>query len=103
MKWTAMIAAWNENPESEDPYAEPTYGEYFLIEYSSYIYIWLRFSETSLNDVRKQFADEDAEDARRQAAGVFPVSMRSFISIGLELEERQSVITCTYEEVGCLS
>lgn len=45
--------------------------------------------ETSVNDVRKQFADEDAEEARKESGGVFPVSARSFISIGLELEERQ--------------
>lgn len=48
-------------------------------------------SETSINDVKKEFANEDAEEARKESAGVFPISTRSFISIGLELEERQYV------------
>ena len=51
----------------------------------------LSYAETGLNDLRKQFADEDAEEAKKETAGVFPVSVRSFLSIGLELEERQYV------------
>ncbi|KAL5492982.1 hypothetical protein ACEPAI_4430 [Sanghuangporus weigelae] len=81
-KWSAMISAWNADAEADDLYVEP-------------------LNETCLNDVHKEFANKDVEEARKEAASMFAVSSRSFISIRLELEERQRVFRSSKVMQNC--
>lgn len=60
---------------------------------SSDIAAYQTISEITINDVRKQFADEDAKEANKGTDDVHPVTTRSFISSGLDIEERQWVFT----------
>ncbi|KAH8103218.1 hypothetical protein DFH11DRAFT_1692670 [Phellopilus nigrolimitatus] len=69
-KWEAMIVAWNLDQTKPDPYEEPTV-------------------EMTLNDVRLEFANEDAADAREALQTQHAIMERSFISMGIDLEERQ--------------
>lgn len=43
----------------------------------------------TLSDVRKQFTDEDAAEAKKGGEGIYAVTARSFIVTGLDLEDGQ--------------
>ena len=51
--------------------------------------IMITRTEKSLGDVRRQFVDEDAAEAKRAVQGIYTVSARTFLITGLEIEERQ--------------
>ncbi|KAH8109623.1 hypothetical protein DFH11DRAFT_1469634, partial [Phellopilus nigrolimitatus] len=70
-EWERMVERWNADRSQPDPYAEPVI-------------------EMTLNDVRLEFANEDAEEAERGNAPVHAVTERSFLYAGIDIEERQS-------------
>ncbi|KAH8101661.1 hypothetical protein DFH11DRAFT_1523480 [Phellopilus nigrolimitatus] len=69
-EWEAMILAWDSDQTKPDPYEEPVI-------------------EMTLNDVRLEFANEDAAESREALPAQHAITERAFISIGIDLEERQ--------------
>ncbi|KAK7024290.1 hypothetical protein VNI00_016414 [Paramarasmius palmivorus] len=73
-EWTKMVTDWENGLTDENPYVKPDIG----------------FTE---DDVRYQFAQEEAEQARTGHPSVHDVSPSAFMYMALDLEEEQRVLT----------
>ncbi|KAL5476488.1 hypothetical protein ACEPAI_3345 [Sanghuangporus weigelae] len=79
----AEVLAWYADCSSTNPFHENT-------------------SNTSLKDIRLQFAKEDAEDARKGALTPAFMSEKEFLSCGLDLEAQQIALQLSFDSDSCV-
>lgn len=88
--WEAMVARWNKNQNTPNPYAEPKGGQSYSFQ-PLCACVTNSLIESTLQDVRLELANEEATQA---ALGRLPrhrVSMTTFLLTGFELEDGQCV------------
>jgi hypothetical protein len=72
-EWTKSVTDWEKGLTDENPYAKPYIG-------------------ITEDDVRYEYAQEEAEGARSGTQALHDVSPSAFMYIGLDLEAEQYVI-----------
>ncbi|KAJ3511895.1 hypothetical protein NLJ89_g3832 [Agrocybe chaxingu] len=72
-KWDDMVKAWKKDHAAPNPFDEPR-------------------CETTLQDVRLELSHEDTSDTAKTTSSKHKVTMTGFLTIGLELEDRQYVL-----------
>ncbi|KAL5476405.1 hypothetical protein ACEPAI_3410 [Sanghuangporus weigelae] len=82
-QWEAEVLAWYADCSSTNPFHENT-------------------SNSSLKDIRLQFAKEDAEDARKGALTPVFMSEKEFLSCGLDLEAQQIALQFSIDSDSCV-
>jgi hypothetical protein len=88
-KWEAMVLAWKGDKSQPNPYRETASGSpYCFIVSSLIVYILLA---TTLQDVRLELAREEAAEAARGSTSPHKVTLTTFLTTALELEEQQYV------------
>ncbi|KAL5487741.1 hypothetical protein ACEPAI_5849 [Sanghuangporus weigelae] len=82
-QWEAEALAWYADCSSTNPFHENT-------------------SNSSLKDIRLQFAKEDAEDVRKGALTPVFMSEKEFLSCGLDLEAQQIALQFSIDSDSCV-
>lgn len=89
-KWENKVEKWENDPRAPNPYTEPAIG--------NEISLILRHTSDgnvlglSLQDVRLELSKEEAAEASSGNRQTHKVSMTGFLTMGLELEDKQYVI-----------
>ena len=89
-KWENKVEKWENNPSAPNPYTEPAIGNELSL-------ILQHISDgnvlgLTLQDVQLELSKEEAAEASSGNHQTHKVSMTGFLTMGLELEDRQYVI-----------
>ena len=88
-----MVENWCDDPyNTPNPFFEPEPGEYTVSAVVTNIYIY-RFSDVSINDVRRELNNEESADLERGVMPLHATSASQLLVIMMELEEQQRVIS----------
>jgi len=89
-KWERMVKCWNKDKSAPNPYAEPqcsTLQHPLTLECMLKMYL-----ATTLQDVRLQFAKEEAVQAARGVLPKHKTTLTGFFFAAFEIEEQQYVL-----------
>ncbi|TFK18461.1 hypothetical protein FA15DRAFT_729809 [Coprinopsis marcescibilis] len=80
-EWEGMIDAWNEDKSKPNPYEEA-------------------LQRTTLQEVRLKLSKEEIAEAGRGELPQHRISVTSFLTTGLEIEEQQRALKLEWEDLG---
>jgi hypothetical protein len=86
-KWTAMVEAWDSDPQKPNPYEEVGKGSFSWLSICHLLLLFVLAS--TMAQVRHELAEEELVKARQGVGPIHDVSPNKFLQAGLELEEQQ--------------
>ena len=91
--WEGMIAAWEQDQDQPNPFAEPDVGEsVFPVLFKLALIITLALTMAQL---RLELAEEELAEISAGSSPLHGVSLNVFLQLGLDLEEQQCVWSFT--------
>jgi hypothetical protein len=90
--WKEMVEEFEKDPEKKNPYEMKVRGMWRALSAAAGRLMDECAGLTEM-EVRLQFATEEAEEAKKGVPALHEVTLSSFITVGLELEDEQCVIT----------
>ena len=90
-KWDTIVKEWHMDPSrprtKPNPYEEPRSGKKYILVYC----LWLinHSLATTVQDIRLELVQEEADEVNHGVLPPHKISMSSFLTLGLELEEQQ--------------
>lgn len=87
-EWKRMVALWQDDKDTLDPFDGPTLGALSFIDCIGYLLMVV--TETTQDDIHKELlAEELAEQCDRTVLPVHETTVSTFLKMGMDLEQQQ--------------